>query len=508
MDRANAPGTRDGLSLVLACAVLALVLGPLATSVFVLGFVHGDSPCVLCWAQRTAMVLVALSGLFVLRYGPRPRYLGLAILVAAGGIYMGVRHAALHLARDVGQGFSLEILGAHTYTWSAFIFWVCIVTMAALLMTLKDGQATRTARTPRPIERATMGLFLLVVAGNIVQAFASTGPPPYMGQSDPIRFSFNPRHWAWSLEEWSPAPVSLRGRWSIEKPGLASLPADPDLGPLGPLPELPVKRRTQLALPVRGPVTDLAYEAATDRFLLTTDHGIYLADGSLGRLARHTVVDPGFSVDLARFGGAAFLDAHTVMAVSENKSFVVLRERDGADADANYRYFLESRDRFEEIARSRLSTVRARMMYVLSLAHDPSSGSLFTVSVPNRRTKRLVVSRFDRKDLTLSEEFLPALDAGAGLALRGEGRSLDELYVSGAAFDRGRLYALSAAYGTLLTIDPAKRAVVAAHAVRGLDRPAGVAVRGHEIYVVGETGTLTVLDRPAAAGQIADPAPR
>ena len=508
MERADVPATRDGLYLVLACAVLALVLGPLATSVFVLGFVHGDSPCVLCWAQRTGMVLVALSGLFVLRYGPRPRYLGLAIVVAAAGVYMGVRHAALHLARDVGQGFSLEILGAHTYTWSAFVFWVCIVTMAALLMSLRDGEATRTARTPRPIAKVTMGLFLLVVAGNIVQAFASTGPPPYIGQSDPIRFSFNPRHWVWSLEEWSPAPVSLRGRWSIEKPTVVSLPADPDSGPVGPLPELPVKRRTSLALPLRGAVTDLAYHAAADRFLITTDHGIYLADGSLGRLVRHTVVDHGFSVDLARFGGAAFLDAHTVMAVSENKSFVILRERDGADADANFRFFRESRDQFEEVARSRFGTVRARMMYVLSLACDASSNSLFTISVPNRRIKRLVVSRFDRRDLTLSEEFLPVLAADSGLSWRGEDRSIDEFYVSGAAFDGGRLYALSAAYGTLLTIDPARRAVVAAHGIRGLDRPVGVAVKGDEIYVVGETGALAVLDRPAGAGHLTDPGPQ
>ena len=66
-----------------------------------------------------------------------------------------------------------------------------------------------------------MVVFLVVIAGNIVQAFASTGPPPFMGQGDPVRFSFNPRHWVWSLEEWSPAPVSLRGRWAIEKPDVA-----------------------------------------------------------------------------------------------------------------------------------------------------------------------------------------------------------------------------------------------------------------------------------------------
>ena len=47
---------RNALYFVLTCAVLALVVGPVGIAVFVLGFVYGDSPCVLCWAQRTGMV--------------------------------------------------------------------------------------------------------------------------------------------------------------------------------------------------------------------------------------------------------------------------------------------------------------------------------------------------------------------------------------------------------------------------------------------------------------------
>ena len=65
----------------------------------------GDFPCILCWAERTSMVLIGLVGLFVIRYGPRPRYLGMAILLGAWGTFMALRHSALHLARDVGQGF-------------------------------------------------------------------------------------------------------------------------------------------------------------------------------------------------------------------------------------------------------------------------------------------------------------------------------------------------------------------------------------------------------------------
>ena len=152
--------TRNALYTPLTLAVLALVIGPIGIAVFVLGFVLGDSPCVLCWAQRTGMVLIALTGLFVVRFGPRPRYIGLAVLQAGFGLYMGLRHSSLHLWRDVGQGFSAEILGAHTYTWSMFIYWAAVVMMGVLLLMLKDGEAAGEARRLRPLGRVTLWLFL------------------------------------------------------------------------------------------------------------------------------------------------------------------------------------------------------------------------------------------------------------------------------------------------------------------------------------------------------------
>ncbi len=484
---------------ILSVAVLALSIVPIGTAVFYLGFVHGDSPCVMCWEQRTGMALIALTGLFLLRYGPKPKYIGLATLIGAWGIFMGMRHAGMHAARDLGQGFSLEILGAHTYTWALFIYWVCVVTMGVLLTMMKEGDFAEPPRSLSPLGRLAMVVYLVVIAANAVQAFASTGPPPFMGQGDPVRFSFSPKHWVWSLEEYSPARVRLRGRWSATKPGLADLSADPAGGPLAGLATLPVREQRQIQLPLRGTVTDLSYEPSTDRFLLSTQSGIYIVDSTLTRVLRYTIVDPGYSVDLGRFAGAAFLDPSTVMAVGENKSFVILHENDKADSDRNFRYFLESFDRFDEVSRSRLGTIRARMMYTMSLAFDPASDSLYTVTVPNSEVRRLVVSRFDRRDLTLSEEFGLTLSPDSGLTLAGTKRSLDEFYVTGTALSGGRMYAISAAYSTLLAIDPAKRAIVGAYAIPGLSHPTGLAIRGRDLYIIGDGGRLAIVGTPAAA---------
>ncbi len=408
---------RDTLYSILALAVLGLSV-PVGVAVFVLGFVYGDSPCVMCWEQRIGMALVALTGLFVLRFGARPKYVGLSIFIGAYGMFMGLRHTAMHAARDVGQGFSLEVLGAHTYTWALFIFWVTVVTMGALLMAVKERDVAPQVRTFGSLENTAAIVFLVVIAGNIAQAFASTGPPPYMGQGDPVRFSFNPKHWVWSLEEYSPAPVALRGRWNIAKPAVAGLPADPAAGPFGTLPALTAGSQKPLGASLEGSPTDLAYDAATDRFLVTTARGVYITNAALDRVLRYTIVDPGFSVDLGRFAGAAFLDDGAVMAVGENKSYVVLRENDQADPDANFKYFLESFDRFDEVSRSRFGTVRARMMYTMSAAFDPAGKSVYTITVPNAKVKRLVVSRFDADDMTLSEEFVPKLPGGRGSRCR------------------------------------------------------------------------------------------
>ncbi len=77
------PAGENAVYTVLALAVLALAVVPVGAAVFVLGFVYGDSPCVMCWEQRIGMALVALIGLFILRFGARPISVGQGFSLAA-----------------------------------------------------------------------------------------------------------------------------------------------------------------------------------------------------------------------------------------------------------------------------------------------------------------------------------------------------------------------------------------------------------------------------------------
>jgi hypothetical protein len=317
-----------------------------------------------------------------------------------------------------------------------------------------------------------------------------------MGQSDPIRFSFNPKHWLWSTEEWKP-PIKLafRGRWAVDKPDLSAAIADPAKGPIANLPTLVVKERIPLAVKLDGAPTDLAFDDATGQFLVTTASGVYLTDATLSKINRYTIVDAGFSVDLGRFAGVAFLDKGELIAVSENKSYVVLKPNDKASADSNFRYFLESRDQFDEVSRSRFGTVRARMFYTSSAAYDPVSNSVYTVTVPNNIGKRMVVSRFDRRDLTLSEEFVATLARDSALTLPKD-RSLGEYMITGATIVDGQMYAVSAAFGTLLRIDLASHKVVAAYVIPGLVRPVGLASKGDDLCILADDGGMIIVARP------------
>ena len=341
-----------------------------------------------------------------------------------------------------------------------------------------------------------MGLFVVLVAANALQAFVTTGPPPFLGQADPVRFSWNPRHWVWSLEEFS-GRVSLRGSWTVPQPDVDGLDPDPTHGPLADLPTLPVSSWERIGVSLDGALSGFAHDPAGGRYLAVTDrHEVYVLEGTLARVLHHVAIDPAFSIDLTPFAGAVFV-GDTLAIVSTNKSYVLLRAGGEVDADAMWRRFLESDGTVSELRRSRFATVRARQMFIMSVAYDAAADELITVAVPSPRHRRLVVSRFARSDLTLSSEFEPRL--APGLALTGEERSLAEYVVSGAVVADGTLYALSAAYSTLLLIDLEERTVRAAYAVPGLERPTGLAARGSQLLAAQVDGRVAVLPLPSGA---------
>lgn len=492
----------DRLRTLLAWIVIVLLAVPVGGALY-LGVAKGESPCILCWAQRTSMLLIALVALFVVRYGPRPRYLGMVVLLGAWGTFMAIRHSALHLARDVGQGFSGVILGAHTYVWSWVIHFIVLIVIGKLLLVYRgplrsdDGAVT----PPGRVGRFALAMFVVLVALNAVQAFISTGPPPYIGQADPIRLSLDPGKWVWMNREELQGPISLRGSWTIPKPEATPVDPDPANAPFAALPLLTVQRWEQIRAKLDGKLTDFALPLVADSgsapaqaLAVTDDFRVYVLDATLANVQHFVKLDPGFAIDLTTLAGATFLRGDTLAVLSNNKSYVLLRPDGDADDELEWRHFLETSSDVTELRRSRFATLRARQQYVLSLAYDAAANEFVTVSIPSERHKRIVVSRFDRADMLLSSEFLPQVDSA--FVPSGEGRGLAEYVVSGAVVVDGVLYGISASYSTLLAIDLATEKVLAMYAVPGIAKPVGLAARGGELWIAQEDGRIAVVSRP------------
>jgi len=338
-----------------------------------------------------------------------------------------------------------------------------------------------------------MGLFMVVVGANALQAFATTGPPPFIGQGDPIRFSFNPKHWVWADEELD-GGMSLRGAWTVPQPVASATDPDPAHGPLANLPMSTVTGHERIGVPLDGALTGFARDPATGRFLAVTDrYDVYLLDSTLARVLHHVRLDPGFSIDLSTLTGAAFV-GDTLAVLSTNKSYALVEPDPNAQERLEWRHFLETDGGVSEVGLGRFQTVRAHQMFVLSFAFDPAAHELITVSVPNPRHKSLVVSRFARGDFVLSSEFEPAF--GPGLVTAALNRSPADYVITGAVVADSALYAISAAYSTLLVIDLRSHTIRAAYAVPGLEDPTGLAVRGDELLVAERDGRIAVVQRP------------
>ncbi|MGS8565603.1 disulfide bond formation protein B [Salmonella enterica] len=62
-------------------AALLIIIVPVGIACIVLGYGMGDNPCILCWEERIAMILAALTMIFITRYGLQLRYIGTLVLI-------------------------------------------------------------------------------------------------------------------------------------------------------------------------------------------------------------------------------------------------------------------------------------------------------------------------------------------------------------------------------------------------------------------------------------------
>ncbi|MBF0985163.1 MAG: disulfide bond formation protein B, partial [Campylobacter sp.] len=183
----------------MATAIMLILVIPVGIANVWLGYVVGESPCVLCWWERIGMILVGLLGLFILRYGPRLRYVAAVFFIAAFGMHMGLRHLGNFVQLDVDMGLGASILGVRTYTWAAIVYWAVVIVMSLFLIFIKksaelnaDFSGQRNVIKPfSAYGKVVFYLSFALVISNGVQAFFTNGIPPYGGKAPTDRMSLN-----------------------------------------------------------------------------------------------------------------------------------------------------------------------------------------------------------------------------------------------------------------------------------------------------------------------------
>ncbi|GAA7655342.1 disulfide bond formation protein B [Helicobacter pylori] len=438
-------------------AILGILIFPVGLANFYFGYVLKDSPCIFCWAQRINMILIGAVALLVVRFGFKPKYIALLLLMASSGLYESFYHTSSHALEDVGQGFALAILGLHTQFWALFVFF-CVVALLAVLLFFAPNAQLFKDDSLNTLQKSAFYVFFMVVGSNAVQAFFSTGPFPYIGQSDPVRFSWNLKESVWSMENWSHLkfPRSVLGRRDVGEPlKLSTLPKDNDYehSPLEITKALKIEKKEELFLKLNGAITDLSFNE--DRAILTTENqGLYLVGNDLKTIHSHMVLDSYYSATVGSFVGADFNEDENIVIMGNNKTSVEITPNKNANALKNFPYFLEGADSFDEVERSRLKTSRAKNYYVSAARR----GAKFTylITAPNKRYKDLIIISMLNSDKQVHGEFLLEL----GNAKLKEKRKLGELVISVLALKDNKLYAFSKEFNTLLVIDPTKEEIL------------------------------------------------
>ncbi|MGQ0286714.1 disulfide bond formation protein B [Pasteurellaceae bacterium 22721_9_1] len=474
--------------LTLCALVIAAVLGGAS---FYLGFIAKESPCILCWAHRMLMIGVSMFAFLIVRYGPKPKYIGWIIFIGVFGMFAGFRHSAGSFAWDIHQGWWDEILGAHTYTWPIVIQAVVLLFTALIFLFSKNlyGFVSQTYKPLSSLTKAVMLLFMVVLGGNMVQAFMSTGLPPNIGVGNPKRLSFDPEYWYWTTDSWKrlERPTSLRNAWDVEQPDLPSQPSklaltsDVSSAPLNSTNKLNISNKITIEADLNAPATDFSFNGKDQYFVATEKWGMYLFDKDLSEVKHFSVLDYLNGANGRVPVGSTFFNENEFGVLGWNKIFVFLKQDSTRSKREGFPSFIEGLQNYVVTARGAYNTIRSRMFHVLSMAYSPESNSVYTITVPNVKKQALIVSRFDKNDNLLSEEFTPTIGPDI---LQKEGKNIGEYYITGLTSYKGDLYAVSKQFSQILRINPNTKQITHVYEFSGIENPQGITFNSEQMQIL------------------------
>lgn len=514
--------TEKNFNLVMSTAVAIILIVPVGMACIYLGFIKGESPCLLCGHERFGMVAVGVLGLFMVRYGVKIKYVALVFLCGFWFLFEGLRHVGNHAQRDIGQGFGEAMFGLHTYTWAFVVYWCVILAMALMLFFIrKDNVLGKDLLEPSVkikefsgYAKGVVALSTLIIFANILQFLITNGPPPFGGSGDPVRFTPNiaqssqywdNKHWH---ENFRPNKWSLLGGNQGPKPWIAGANENEDKSfPFDTNPaNSPIVSQNQTPLELignkdidfkalstygKGNAGGIAYDRINNEFaIIGTGAAAYFTDENFAEFKEFATLDQVNGSDIPLSVDATFFDAGKLVATAYNKTIwgVEKVSADKVDEKVRWVFFREHKGDIMPAFkgdRARIGTTRAKKNYILSLAKDPDSRYAYMLTVPAKKAPNVILLKFDTKDNTISEETILTFDKGLQLK---EGAKVNSFYITGADIANGKMLAISKNYNALLVIDLASKAITGAYTLPSVADASDIAIKGKELYILSREG--------------------
>ncbi|AJC85408.1 DsbB-related disulfide oxidoreductase [Campylobacter peloridis] len=447
-----------------------VILMPVGTANLIFGYMLGDSPCTSCWGQRESMIFIGVAALFIVRYGIKGKFLAFLLIATAFGLWQSFNHISWHAHRDLDQGFGLPIFGLHTYFWAEVVFWAVVLLLGVIFAfapkfgSFEKEMEGASFRKLTKFNLAAMVIVAFIVASNVFQAFVSTGPVPYSGQGDPVRFSLNPKYIIWSDAGWSKSwkSFSVLGPRDVKDPDFAFAPASEKLGikfdnntsnaPFVNIDEN-LKIANETKIDFAKAINTLDY--INGEYVASSKWDVFFLDNNFS-VKEKFLLDPYYSATINPIVAIIPYMNDKYLLMGSNKTFLRFAKNPNADDALQYAHFMEGADKFEgtgkDLGRGRVDTIRAKFHHILSTTADDKF--MYIATVPNNKdAKTFVISKISLADRVLSAEFTPKANLK-------EGRSLGDLYITSMAYKDGKIYALSKKYNVIVVIDTNKEEVV------------------------------------------------
>jgi hypothetical protein len=278
---------------------------------------------------------------------------------------------------------------------------------------------------------------------------------------------------SWELDHWPTYAPNARGAYAISNPDMDTWNKTPAL--FASAPEARLLSQTTLPEAISGRVTAIDYQPESQIYALTTsDNWVYILDSQF-KLLTQAQIDGMYMLHIETLSGVSFTSANSLLVMGFNKAWAELVLDPAQNWEMNYRRFNQSSDGIGETARGQFSTVRAKTSYSLALGYSKALDQYVTVTTRDELNENLVVSRFDKGDMTLSAE----------ANLKGlEGKALPQL--TGISVDDEQAWLLNNDASEVLQLNLLTGEVYSGVKLPGTDNPQGLLVRDGQLLTVSQ----------------------